>query len=156
MNYSRLEDFYLAVAIATLMHSKRSNPFPAPQHGRTAVMFKSLGVRCIPYIKQVNLLICHIVRCSLMLNFLVFVYYSLTGCPQFCECRSVYSPNRYSYQDFSSIKLLHQFVFVGKKWPTSFDIVIEAPYSSDHRENKFVSPAPCKKMPWMIIISDQR
>ena len=56
MNYSSLEEFYPAVAIATLMRVVKDQTLS--QHHNsvvTAVMFifKSLGVRSVPYIKQV-------------------------------------------------------------------------------------------------------
>ena len=58
MNYSSLEEFYPAVAIATLMRVVKDQTLS--QHHNsvvTAVMFifKSLGVRSVPYIKQVEL-----------------------------------------------------------------------------------------------------
>ena len=57
MNYSSLEEFYPAVAIATLMRVVKDQTLS--QHHNsvvTAVMFifKSLGVRSVPYIKQVR------------------------------------------------------------------------------------------------------
>ena len=57
MNYTSLEEFYPAVAIATLMRVVKDQTLS--QHHNsvvTAVMFifKSLGVRCVPYIKQVK------------------------------------------------------------------------------------------------------
>jgi FKBP12-rapamycin complex-associated protein len=57
MNYSSLEEFYPAVAIATLMRVVKDQTLS--QHHNTVVtavmfIFKSLGVRCVPYIKQVN------------------------------------------------------------------------------------------------------
>jgi FKBP12-rapamycin complex-associated protein len=56
MNYSSLEEFYPAVAIATLMRVVKDQTLS--QHHNTVVtavmfIFKSLGVRCVPYIKQV-------------------------------------------------------------------------------------------------------
>lgn len=57
MNYSSLDEFYPAVAIATLMRVVK-DPTLSQHHNTvvTAVMFifKSLGVRCVPYIKQVT------------------------------------------------------------------------------------------------------
>ena len=57
MNYSSLDEFYPAVAIATLMRVVK-DPTLSHHHNSvvTAVMFifKSLGVRCVPYIKQVR------------------------------------------------------------------------------------------------------
>ena len=60
MNYSSLEEFYPAVAIATLMRVVKDQTLS--QHHNsvvTAVMFifKSLGVRSVPYIKQVRLIL---------------------------------------------------------------------------------------------------
>lgn len=57
MNYSSLEEFYPAVAIATLMRVVKDQTLS--QHHNTVVtavmfIFKSLGVRCVPYIKQVG------------------------------------------------------------------------------------------------------
>ena len=78
MNYSSLEEFYPAVAIATLMRVVKDQTLS--QHHNTVVtavmfIFKSLGVRCVPYIKQVQLLYCFL-GCFLTFNFLL-----CAGCP---------------------------------------------------------------------------
>lgn len=78
MNYSSLEEFYPAIAIATLMRVVKDQTLS--QHHNsvvTAVMFifKSLGVRCVPYIKQVHFPHLHIgiiSNCFLIFSFSIF------------------------------------------------------------------------------------
>ena len=67
MNASSLEDFYPAIAIATLMKIIRD---PSLSQHHTMVVqaltfiFKSLGIKCVPYLQQVMPAYLNVMRTS--------------------------------------------------------------------------------------------
>ena len=67
MQSATLDEFYLAVAIATLLRIMRD---PSLSEHHTMVVqavtfiFKSLGVKCVPYIPQVMPAYLHVIRTS--------------------------------------------------------------------------------------------
>lgn len=79
MSSSTLEEYYLAIAIATLMRIIK-DPTLAQHHTMVVqavtFIFKSLGIKCVPYISQVLPSLLHVVRTA-DVNFREFLFQQL-------------------------------------------------------------------------------